>query len=82
MRTGATIRVSAICAPDSIGPIPSPSRAMNSRLSASGVEASPGRKDPTKVRRFIEAARRAGEALDTDDWVPAAEPPYDWEMDA
>jgi phosphoribosylanthranilate isomerase len=27
---------------------------------ASGVEASPGRKDPHKVRRFVEAARREG----------------------
>jgi phosphoribosylanthranilate isomerase len=46
---------------------------------ATGVEQSPGRKDPKKLRRFIEAARAGGDAL--------AEPmrertararPYDW----
>lgn len=31
----------------------------------SGVEAAPGRKDPEKLRRFIEAARAAGAALDS-----------------
>lgn len=49
---------------------------------ATGVEAKPGRKDPTKVRRFIEAAREAGEALeDGDRWEPIDEPPYDWMAD-
>ncbi len=32
---------------------------------ASGVESSPGRKDPAKVRRFISAARKAAESMDT-----------------
>jgi phosphoribosylanthranilate isomerase len=46
---------------------------------ATGVESTPGRKDPKKLRRFIEAARAGGQTL--------AEPlrervvrdrPYDW----
>ncbi|HVM41168.1 MAG TPA: phosphoribosylanthranilate isomerase [Acidimicrobiia bacterium] len=49
---------------------------------ATGVEHKPGRKDPTKVRRFIEAANRAFDALGRDDeWQPSAEPPYDWMAD-
>jgi phosphoribosylanthranilate isomerase len=30
---------------------------------SSGVEAAPGRKDPRKLRRFVEVAREAGEEL-------------------
>ena len=46
---------------------------------ATGVEAAPGRKDPRKLRRFIEAARGGGEALEE----PIGERtsngrPYDW----
>jgi phosphoribosylanthranilate isomerase len=54
---------------------------------SSGVEtfAGSGRKDPRKLRRFIEAARTAAEELDTDGWVPgprhSASSPYDWEFD-
>jgi phosphoribosylanthranilate isomerase len=32
----------------------------------SGVEASPGRKDPARLRRFVRAARLAAERLATD----------------
>src|SRR5437879_3794471 len=50
--------------------------------SASGVEASPGRKDATKVRLFIEAAKQAGAAL-AEGWAPERETPgpYDWAGD-
>jgi len=48
--------------------------------SASGVEASPGRKDATKVRLFIEAAKRAGAALE-EGWAPESPGPYDWAED-
>lgn len=49
---------------------------------ASGVEAEPGRKDATKVRRFVEEARRAAAELEADDaWEPLADPPYDWMAD-
>ena len=49
---------------------------------ATGVESSPGRKDATKVRRFVEAARRAEAELEAEDgWQPAGDPPYDWMAD-
>lgn len=49
---------------------------------ASGVERVPGRKDPTKVRLFVERAREAEAALAEDGgWQPAADPPYDWQAD-
>jgi phosphoribosylanthranilate isomerase len=49
---------------------------------ASGVEASPGRKDPVKVRAFVAAAKAAapdtdGDAASGDE--AADEEPYDWE---
>jgi len=42
-----------------------------------GVEAEPGRKDPRKVRAFVNAARKAGRSVHQ----PSAAPPYDWEQD-
>jgi phosphoribosylanthranilate isomerase len=48
---------------------------------SSGVESSPGRKDPLKVRDFIVAARNAEtevEARDSGDVVTSEEEPYDW----
>ncbi len=57
---------------------------------ATGVEAAPGRKDPRKLRRFIEAARGGGEALDEPVGEAvgegagepgAAAAPYDWQAD-
>lgn len=54
----------------------------------SGVETfvGSGRKDPRKVRRFIEIAREVGAEVDADGWVPPDGPegeagPYDWEYD-
>jgi phosphoribosylanthranilate isomerase len=46
--------------------------------SASGVEASPGRKDPAKMRRFVETAKRVGQELESD-WEPTRAAPYDWQ---
>jgi phosphoribosylanthranilate isomerase len=43
----------------------------------SGVEASPGRKDPARLRRFVEVAKRIGAQLE-EGWTPGVEPPYDW----
>ena len=48
---------------------------------ATGVESAPGRKDARKLRRFIQAAREAGDAIE--DAVPEGEDrPFDWELDA
>ncbi len=48
---------------------------------ASGVEKSPGKKDPTRLRSFIDRARRAGESLDADRSVNENRP-FDWQLDA
>jgi phosphoribosylanthranilate isomerase len=52
---------------------------------STGVETEPGsgRKDPIRMRRFIEAARRAGAALALDGWAPGDERGrlYDWSID-
>ena len=48
--------------------------------SASGTEASPGKKDATKVRLFVARAREAGQALE-EGWTPSSEGPYDWAED-
>ncbi len=47
---------------------------------ATGVEASPGRKDPLKVRAFVSAAKEAGARLNVDSAAPASTEigPYDW----
>lgn len=50
---------------------------------ATGVERRPGEKDPVKLRRFVAAAKKAGEALrlpDTDD-DGGGPSPFDWEED-
>jgi len=49
-----------------------------------GVETTPGsgHKDARKLRRFVEEARRAGEAQERDPWVPdPGAAPYDWMAD-
>lgn len=52
---------------------------------STGVETEPGsgRKDPVKLRRFIEAAREAGAAVAEDEGMPAFEPGrlYDWSIE-
>jgi phosphoribosylanthranilate isomerase len=55
----------------------------------SGVEAAPGKKDPHKLRAFLEAARRAAgedepDEAGPDDDTTAGEPggpPFDWQED-
>jgi phosphoribosylanthranilate isomerase len=49
---------------------------------STGVERAPGRKDPTKLRVFIETARTAFEALDEPvDQEVDGDAPFDWEHD-
>ena len=55
---------------------------------ASGVESRPGRKDPARLRAFIEAAKATGSERSHDGPTAGAEPrraahpgPYDWEQD-
>jgi phosphoribosylanthranilate isomerase len=48
--------------------------------SASGTEASPGKKDATKVRLFVARAKEAGKALE-EGWAPESEGPYNWAED-
>jgi phosphoribosylanthranilate isomerase len=45
----------------------------------SGVERSPGYKDPVKLRAFIAAARRAGAAAGPGPWAIGDDRPYDWQ---
>ena len=47
---------------------------------ATGVESSPGRKDPTKVRQFIAAARAAAPTAEHDR-LEASQQPFDWGED-
>lgn len=48
--------------------------------SASGTEASPGKKDATKVRLFVARAKEAGKALEAG-YTPQTEGPYNWAED-
>lgn len=60
---------------------------------SSGVESSPGRKDPLKLKEFVRSAREAGAALEASgvseaaadviagEDEPGPEPPYDWMAD-
>ncbi|MGZ8735332.1 MAG: phosphoribosylanthranilate isomerase, partial [Acidimicrobiia bacterium] len=47
---------------------------------STGVEATAGRKDPRKLKRFIDAARAAGELLAEENRPPVStgSSPYDW----
>ncbi len=47
---------------------------------ATGVESSPGRKDPTMVREFVHNARAAGEEIEPPEvtFEPDTLRPYDW----
>jgi phosphoribosylanthranilate isomerase len=49
--------------------------------SSTGVEAAPGRKDPTLLRRFVEAAKRAGAELEEGYRPDTDGAPFDWAKD-
>ncbi|MFZ4516511.1 MAG: phosphoribosylanthranilate isomerase [Acidimicrobiia bacterium] len=50
---------------------------------SSGVEMTPGRKDPRKLRRFIEMAKAIGDELIVEERIEPtpADAPYDWEAE-
>jgi phosphoribosylanthranilate isomerase len=51
---------------------------------STGVETEPGsgRKDPARMRRFVEAVRVAAEELALDGWEPDDDVrPFDWQVD-
>jgi phosphoribosylanthranilate isomerase len=50
---------------------------------ATGVEIAPGnsRKDARKLRRFLEAAKEAGEQLERAGWSGGGTEPFDWQDD-
>ena len=48
---------------------------------STGVEREPGRKDPVKLREFIDAARAAGATLGRAEWADDGSGPYDWHDD-
>lgn len=50
---------------------------------ATGVEVRPGagRKDPRKLRRFVEAAKSAGDRLTKTGWTAGPDIPYDWQAE-
>ena len=49
---------------------------------ATGVESSPGRKDPVKLNHFVQRARQAEADLVNDGYEPKDNPPYDWMADS
>ena len=48
---------------------------------SSGVESSPGRKDPTALRLFIQNAKAAGDVLDADEPQRGDDELYNWEVE-
>jgi phosphoribosylanthranilate isomerase len=48
---------------------------------SSGVEASPGKKDPVKLQAFISAAKAAGRSLRVSAPPTSGDGPYDWMQD-
>lgn len=67
----ARLVVSGGLTPDNVGDAIAHLRPMGVDV-ASGVESSPGRKDPRLVRAFVVAARQAAADLELDDWGDGA----------
>ncbi len=81
--TGLRVMIAGGLTPENVGDAIAQTRPWGVDA-VSGVERSPGRKDPVKLRAFVANARRAGAAIapDEPDDADDAVGPYDWQEES